>query len=533
MTERLFILDGPGYLYRAYHALPYLSTSKGLPSHAVLRHVHDAVEAAARGERRSTSRSRGIRRARRSGRRSSPPTRRRARPRPTTSAPRSRYVKTALRGAAAAAARGRRASRPTTCWARSSTASAICPSTSSSSPPTRTCSSSWARGCACSRRAAAAGSASCFDEAAVKAKWGVDPEQIPDILALMGDSIDNIPGVPGVGEKTAVKLIAPVRQRRAAVREPAPGAGQAARDAGHANAPQALLSRELATVSTRVPIARAISRPCGARSRTGSGSARSGPSSSSTSLAAPASGRARGRGGRRTTSPALAGRRRARGATWPQVPAGDAARRRAGWATAARPSRRSTALGLYHPAAGRRAARLPARTTRVPDLGGRTLIGHDVKHLVEWWLARGGTLPAFEDTAVAAYLLNPARTNYKLEEVAARAARRGAGPRARRARRARWIWELWAMQPRALREVGLLALYEDIERPLVPVLAQHGAPRHPRRPGSASAEFSRELELAPRAGHPGDLRAGGRGVQHRLAQAARAPSSSRSSSCRR
>src|SRR5262249_51780710 len=38
-----------------------------------------------------------------------------------------------------------------------------------------------------------------FDEAAVKEKWGVAPEQIRDLLALMGDSIDNIPGVPGVG----------------------------------------------------------------------------------------------------------------------------------------------------------------------------------------------------------------------------------------------------------------------------------------------------------------------------------------------
>ena len=36
MTERLFILDTPGYVYRAYHALPYLSTSKGLPSHVML-----------------------------------------------------------------------------------------------------------------------------------------------------------------------------------------------------------------------------------------------------------------------------------------------------------------------------------------------------------------------------------------------------------------------------------------------------------------------------------------------------------------
>ncbi len=43
----------------------------------------------------------------------------------------------------------------------------------------------------------------------IRAKYGIDsPEQVIDILGLMGDSSDNIPGCPGVGEKTAVKLIA-------------------------------------------------------------------------------------------------------------------------------------------------------------------------------------------------------------------------------------------------------------------------------------------------------------------------------------
>ncbi len=41
----------------------------------------------------------------------------------------------------------------------------------------------------------------------VRAKWGVGPEHIRDVLALMGDASDNIPGVPGVGEKTAVELM--------------------------------------------------------------------------------------------------------------------------------------------------------------------------------------------------------------------------------------------------------------------------------------------------------------------------------------
>jgi DNA polymerase-1 len=152
-----------------------------------------------------------------------------------------------------------------------------------------------------------------------------------------------------------------------------------------------------------------------------------------------------------------------------------------------------SAIGLYHPETGPAVLDLEAWRTAAPDLGARTLIGHDVKALAEWWLARGGALPPVEDTAVAAYLLNPARTNYKLEEVCAELLGQGPGI-ARAGTRARWIWDLWAMQPRALQEVGLHSLYQDIERPLIGVLARmerHGIRVDPVRLG----EFSRELEV--------------------------------------
>ncbi|WP_425378693.1 DNA polymerase I [Spiroplasma endosymbiont of Polydrusus pterygomalis] len=50
-------------------------------------------------------------------------------------------------------------------------------------------------------------SADVIDQAALAAKWGIKSFQVPDLKGLMGDSSDNLKGVPGVGEKTAVKLI--------------------------------------------------------------------------------------------------------------------------------------------------------------------------------------------------------------------------------------------------------------------------------------------------------------------------------------
>ena len=46
-----------------------------------------------------------------------------------------------------------------------------------------------------------------YNAAEVKERYGVTPKEFIDVKALMGDASDNIPGVPGVGEKTATKII--------------------------------------------------------------------------------------------------------------------------------------------------------------------------------------------------------------------------------------------------------------------------------------------------------------------------------------
>ncbi|MDR1108663.1 MAG: DNA polymerase I, partial [Spirochaetaceae bacterium] len=56
--------------------------------------------------------------------------------------------------------------------------------------------------------AAAGGGYELVGPAEVKAEWGVFPDKVLDLLSLIGDTADNVPGVKGVGEKTAVKLMA-------------------------------------------------------------------------------------------------------------------------------------------------------------------------------------------------------------------------------------------------------------------------------------------------------------------------------------
>ena len=85
-------------------------------------------------------------------------------------------------------------------------------------------------------------------------KWGIErPEQVIDLLGLMGDAVDNIPGVPGVGEKTAAKLIASYGSVEGLYENVDKLTGKIA-EAIKNNKEQAFLSKKLARIELDVPI---------------------------------------------------------------------------------------------------------------------------------------------------------------------------------------------------------------------------------------------------------------------------------------
>jgi DNA polymerase-1 len=93
-----------------------------------------------------------------------------------------------------------------------------------------------------------------YDPAKVKEFLGVYPHQVPDLLALKGDAVDNIPGAPGIGDKGARDLIEQFGSVEAALDRAAEVQRKAYRESLQNHREQILLSKRLATVATAVPI---------------------------------------------------------------------------------------------------------------------------------------------------------------------------------------------------------------------------------------------------------------------------------------
>ncbi|MCK4632366.1 MAG: DNA polymerase I, partial [candidate division Zixibacteria bacterium] len=88
----------------------------------------------------------------------------------------------------------------------------------------------------------------------VKEKFGVYPEQVIDKLAMMGDSSDNVPGIPGIGPKTADKLLEQYGSLEALLKGYEQITAKGVRNKVVKGIDSARLSRELVTIKTDVPI---------------------------------------------------------------------------------------------------------------------------------------------------------------------------------------------------------------------------------------------------------------------------------------
>jgi DNA polymerase I len=93
-----------------------------------------------------------------------------------------------------------------------------------------------------------------YTPAHIKEKYGLSPKQIIDMKGLMGDTSDNIPGVPGVGEKTAIKLLAEFETLEKLLDSIDQVSGKKLKEKLEEFKDQAIMSKELATITREAPV---------------------------------------------------------------------------------------------------------------------------------------------------------------------------------------------------------------------------------------------------------------------------------------
>ena len=87
-------------------------------------------------------------------------------------------------------------------------------------------------------------------------KWGVPPEKMIDLQAMTGDSVDNVPGIPGIGPKTAAQLLETYGDLDTLLARAAEIKQDKRRETIIANADKARISRDLVTLKPDVPVSR-------------------------------------------------------------------------------------------------------------------------------------------------------------------------------------------------------------------------------------------------------------------------------------
>jgi DNA polymerase-1 len=306
-----------------------------------------------------------------------------------------------------------------------------------------------------------------YDRAAVIERYGIAPEQIPDFYGLKGDTSDNIPGVPGIGDKTAADLLA-ASVFALAPPPPPPDevSGVKRRENLITHRADAIVSKQLATMQRDLPLELSLTDVLAAEPDLTAlretfrryelrdplrrleevlgavAAARAAPS-----VPGPAA-RTIGLGGLRE----IAAGEIAVSLCPPLIPEGALFGDGGPW-------RFGVAAGETDVYVGDCAG--PAEL--IAALGERSVIAHDAKAL-------GSVPPGLSfDTMIAAYLLDPARRGYLLGELCED---RGIDPGA--AEPAAWqaaaVAALAAAQRPELEQRELSALFETVELPLVAVL---------------------------------------------------------------
>ncbi len=322
----------------------------------------------------------------------------------------------------------------------------------------------------------------------VTARYGITPAQIPDFIGLKGDTSDNIPGVPGIGEKTGAELIiryGSLEEVLAHASEQTP----ARRKKLEEFAQQARDSKLLATVRRDLEIdfdaARLVSAPPD-RSRLKEEF-------------------------RRFEFRSMLGRLETLDEALPASEEERAAADRVRWREGELPDQGEGVLavaeGRYAFAAGGEVLVGEWQDELATRLRPGAIAAHDFKALPTALVE--GVGPAADDTLIAAYLLDPGRSGYELDELAREqgveleavpAAEEETAALVRHAEAARRLAPLYAERLRAL---GLERLYRDVELPLTVVLAameKTGVKIDTYRMGEITARLSeRTSELEARA----------------------------------
>jgi DNA polymerase-1 len=312
-----------------------------------------------------------------------------------------------------------------------------------------------------------------YDRQGVIDRYGIPPELIPDFIGLKGDTSDNIPGVPGIGDKTAADLLqrfGDLETVLASVEEIS-GAKRKQNLTEHADA--ARLSKQLATMVRDVPLdidlevemTREVDRS-GVRPVFRDWELRDPLRRLEEALAElemeaiprPEASEARTvevREGTPADVAKLPAGELVLVASPPDVPEGELLPAETGWRFAALPPGSRTAIvgSVEDPAELAAAA------------GDRRVLAHEAKAL--------GEVPAnlAFDTEVAAFLLDPARRGFPLDELAEE---RGIAVESGdvQAQRAGLVAELAARQRQQIAERGLEGLLTEIELPLIRVLRE-------------------------------------------------------------